>query len=222
MVVLFSLSLFFLFSDYMKVRWTSLDRWLQNLVLGLQFFRDSPILLWMVSEILWIYTECIYLISIINWLQLLAKMIELEHLEGIHLVFFYLTVNKLITDKTQNIFFSIAEHTLKSNPIHLAKEMGREEQFKENKIMGSWPLDTDKVSCQAKLGFPSSLRWVTSNVRSKSQPDTEWERELTNAQVLSPIHIAIVWICSSTLSLALLSGSLWHSVVVPVRVPSLG
>ena len=43
----------------------------------------------------------------------LAKIIELAHSENVHLFFFsffYLAVNKLITDKLQNIFL-ITEHS---------------------------------------------------------------------------------------------------------------
>ena len=36
---------------------------------------------------------------------------KLSHLEDVHIVLFYLAVNKQITDKTQNIFSLIAEHS---------------------------------------------------------------------------------------------------------------
>ena len=38
---------------------------------------------------------------------------ESAHSEDVHFIFFisYLAVNKLLTDKTQNIFYLIAEHS---------------------------------------------------------------------------------------------------------------
>ena len=41
----------------------------------------------------------------------LAKIMELTHLEDVHLVLFYFAVNKLITDKAQNIFYLTTEHS---------------------------------------------------------------------------------------------------------------
>ena len=40
----------------------------------------------------------------------MTKITELTHIEEVHLCLFYLAVNKLITDKNQNIFF-IAEYS---------------------------------------------------------------------------------------------------------------
>ena len=46
-------------------------------------------------------------------LLFLTKIIELAHLEDIHVgcLFIYLEVNKLITDKTQKSFYLIAEYS---------------------------------------------------------------------------------------------------------------
>ena len=41
----------------------------------------------------------------------LAKLMELAHFEAVHFDFFFLVINKLITDKMQNIFLLIVEHS---------------------------------------------------------------------------------------------------------------
>ena len=41
----------------------------------------------------------------------MTKVIDLEHLNDFHSVFFYLVIDKLIIDKTQNIFSFIVKHS---------------------------------------------------------------------------------------------------------------
>ena len=55
-----------------------------------------------VKFVYWLYND--YPILQVNFLLLLTKIMELAHLEDVCPIFFYLAVNKLITNKMQSIF----------------------------------------------------------------------------------------------------------------------
>ena len=79
---------------------------------------------------------------------------ELAHSENVCLpLFFYLAVNKLITNKTPNIFCSIAEHSafIEYNTIELFKSMGYFFQATQRKMSWNNPIWKKIMECSCNL-----------------------------------------------------------------------